>query len=373
VSGASGGFGGGAGVGGDIAGTASAGGDIGSGVGGATGVGGDIAGTASPGGDIGGGVGGATGAGGDIAGTASAGNIGGGGVGGDIAGTASAGNLGGGVGGAPGVGGDIAGTASAGNLGGDIAGTASVDGDIGGGIGASGDVGSGVDTMQSAAVGGGVAGSAGGGVSSNLDVSQGSKVTRDATGTVGDAQMQTFGTNAEAGFYNEVGHEGQVAVQGGGVGMGEGHVDSAMYEHDVERQGKHAAHVEGLEQRDAMSASGEAAVEVSGYKNPSGELERANNLEADQRDRTLGRIDHASDVSGEAQATIADPTGAATGAATEVGMREAQERAPVSPSGVRGEVHAATDVVRDPAAAGGAEVEVAVDAEVRGVDPNPKK
>ena len=85
------------------------------------------------------------------------------------------------------------------------------------------------------------------------------------------------------------------------------------------------------------------------------------------------RVDHATSVSGEAQATAADPSGTAKSAATDAGVREARERAPVSPDEVRADVDVASEAVHNPAGAGEAQAEIAIDAEVRGVDPTSKK
>src|SRR5690606_14827262 len=115
---------------------------------------------------------------------------------------------------------------------------------------------------------------------------------------------------------------------GDAAGMGEAHVDSAVYDADVERQGKHAIDAERLEQRRAISGSADAAVDATGYKDPAGEVARARQMERIERDEAMGRVDHATSVSGEAQATVADPSGAAKTAATDAGLREASERAP---------------------------------------------
>jgi hypothetical protein len=84
----------------------------------------------------------------------------------------------------------------------------------------------------------------------------------------------------------------------------------------------------------------------------------------------VGQVHHAEAVSGEAKVVAADPGGVARSTATDAGMREAQERAPVDPAGVRADVDATAAAVDDPAAAGEAHVKVEVDAEL---DPTKKR
>jgi hypothetical protein len=72
------------------------------------------------------------------------------------------------------------------------------------------------------------------------------------------------------------------------------------------------------------------------------------------------------------QAVAADPTGSAKSAAADAGMREVNERAPVTVGEAESKVNVASQTVRDPATAGEARVDVEVDAKVRGIDPTKK-
>jgi hypothetical protein len=209
--------------------------------------------------------------------------------------------------------------------------------------------------------------------SADADVPTGSDFTGDAERGVRDSQHKAGGVHGEAGFYEAVGPDGKAAVKGGAVGTGEGHVDSELYEHDMSREGKHAMKVEGLEGRASAEGAVDAAEYGSGYRDPTEEAARAEQLELNERDRQLGRMGHAQDTKAGATAAVNDPSGTAKGAATDAGMQEARERAPINPADARAKVNTATDVVHDPASAGEAHAEVEVDAKVRGVDPTKKK
>jgi hypothetical protein len=176
----------------------------------------------------------------------------------------------------------------------------------------------------------------------------------------------------EAGFYDAVGPDGKSAVRGGAVGTGEGHVDSAMYDHDVSRDGKHAMKSEGLQGRASVEGSIDNAAYDSGYRDPTEEAARAEQLELNERDRHLGSVSDAQDKKAEASAAVRDPSGTAKGAATDAGIREARERAP-NVGDARANVNSANDAIRDPAGAGEAHAEVEVDAKIKGVDPTKKK
>jgi hypothetical protein len=207
----------------------------------------------------------------------------------------------------------------------------------------------------------------------DVDVPRGSELTGGAERSVGDSRHQVAGGQGEAGFYDAVGPDGKSAVKGGAVATGEGHVESGLYDHDMSREGKHAMHVEGLQGRASAEGSVSAAAGETGYRNPTEEAARADQLELNERDRALGRLDHAQDQKASATAAVGDPSGTAKGAATDAGMSEARERSPIDPGEARANVSTASDVVRDPASAGEAHAEVEVDAKVRGVDPTKKK
>ncbi|HEY5950071.1 MAG TPA: hypothetical protein VIV40_31465 [Kofleriaceae bacterium] len=199
----------------------------------------------------------------------------------------------------------------------------------------------------------------------------GTSLTGDAQRGTTDAQFKASSTSGEARVYSEIGPDGKSVVKGGAQGMGEGEVDSAMYDHDVGRQGQDKLHVEKLQQRDAATELRGSAAGEAGYRDPASEAARARQLELNQQDAALGRVDSAQDTGAEAQRAYDDPSGTATRTGKDAGMAQVNERAPVGET--RANAKVATETIRDPAQAGEARAEAEVDVEVRGVDPTKKK
>src|SRR5690606_21731918 len=144
------------------------------------------------------------------------------------------------------VGADITGAAGT-NVGAGITGTAGTGAGITGGAGASADLGAAGAGADLDAAGGGPLGAAASrhlGASAGVDVRQHGEISREAERGTKEVAFAMSDQRAEAGVYNEVGPTGQAVVRGGAVGMGEAHVDSAMYEHDPARKGEHALHTE---------------------------------------------------------------------------------------------------------------------------------
>jgi hypothetical protein len=206
------------------------------------------------------------------------------------------------------------------------------------------------------------------GSSGNVDV----KVDTDSQGSAQDLQNATTDAQYKASegsvsgrLDQQMGAGGRAVISGdtqeGRVMQGAGNADvvgTAQGELDVGE----AAHDK------ARNAARNEVQEQVGLTDPTSKASRAQSAGYE----ASAKLDHGKATYSQGQAVAADPTGSAKHEAMDRGMREVNERAPVNPSDVEAKVNTGAQVVRDPAAAGEAHVEVEVDAKVRGVDPTKK-
>jgi hypothetical protein len=259
---------------------------------------------------------------------------------------------------------DVGGAATGATSGAAIGGAAStgIDSNVGIGGGADTDLGGGVSSVQPTA-----SGSLDG--SADVDVPDG-KLMRDAEGDLRDQQSKGSGESVEAGVYDSVGPQGKSTVHGGAVGRGEGHIDTAMGDHDAAREGKAALNDEGFEQRREAEARLDAGASTRAQES---DLGNAYQERVNQRDHAVGTVDSAQDAGDEAGRVARDPSGSAKVAVTDAGIGEARDRAPVNPEEANANVKVVSETMNDPAHAAEGHAELEVDAQVRGTDPTRKK
>jgi hypothetical protein len=130
----------------------------------------------------------------------------------------------------------------------------------------------------------------------------------------------------------------------------------------------------GVGSTSTMQAEGRAQVfDSAGVNDPAMTLDEQQAAARSEEGKALGGVRSAETDARKVQGYVADPSGSARTAATDAGQREAIERAPVNPADVQADFNVASQTVADPATAGEARVEVAVDAEVRGTTPKTPK
>jgi hypothetical protein len=196
----------------------------------------------------------------------------------------------------------------------------------------------------------------------NVDATRG---TRDLENSTYDAQHAADSSHVEASMNQTLGADGQSAMHGG---TGEPHVMAGVRDADAQVNVQSNLDVEGRAQTEATSSVRSGVQDEIGLNDPNAAAGRA---------QSAGYTASAQVQTGQAtvatgQAVVADPTGSAKSAAADAGMREVNERAPVTPADAQAQVNVASQTVRDPAAAGEARVDVEVDAQVRGADPTKK-
>ena len=117
---------------------------------------------------------------------------------------------------------------------------------------------------------------------------------------------------------------------------------------------------------------------VALVNDPVSEIGRAEQLQFNQRDQAMGRVNEASDQADAARTVAADPSGAAQSKATDATFETASEHARLDPSQVRADVNVASSTVSNPAAAAEGRVDVEVENQKReatvkaGVSTTPK-
>ena len=126
--------------------------------------------------------------------------------------------------------------------------------------------------------------------------------------------------------------------------------------------------VEGRAQQEATDSARNGAQDEIGLNDPDRAAGRAQSAGY----KASASVQQGQTTVASGQAVVADPTGSATTAATDAGMREVNERAPVTVDQAQYKANQASEAVRDPSAAGQAQVDIEVDAKLRGVDPTKK-
>jgi hypothetical protein len=235
--------------------------------------------------------------------------------------------------------------------------------------------GSSASSASAAGVGGAASAPSAPSIDAGADLGGAARISGTAGGASAlhvDATMAAPTTSALTGGAATATHVPNIDAATSVGSSGEARVESAMHDHDVAQRGQHALDGEQLSERHATSAARDATIGASGYRDPTTDVGHAHQLEVEQRARAMGRVDQATDASARAEVAIDHPTGAATSAARTAGMEEAERRAPGA-AHVKADVDVAAETIEHPASAGEARVEVAVDGEVRGVDPTRKK
>jgi hypothetical protein len=201
-----------------------------------------------------------------------------------------------------------------------------------------------------------------GSASMNVDATSG---TRDLESSTYDAQHAADSSHVEASMNQTLGADGRSAISGG---TGEQHVMAGARDADAQMHVESNLDIEGRAQTEATDSARNGVQEEIGLNDPNAAAGRAQS--AGYKASAQVQTGQATVATGEA--VVADPTGSAKSAAADAGMREVNERAPVTPGDAQAQVNVASQTVRDPATAGEARVDVEVDAEVRGVDPTKK-
>ncbi|MEJ7600572.1 MAG: hypothetical protein WKG01_21880 [Kofleriaceae bacterium] len=193
----------------------------------------------------------------------------------------------------------------------------------------------------------------------------------EQAGGVGEVQGNVSGSAVEGHATGAMGAQGSSVMRGGTGGVD---LDGP----DPQREGAKLTSESKLDAVSSTDISADGAVSASGVSDPVGEVGRAQQLEFNQRDQAMGRVNEASDRADDARGVAADPSGAAQGKATDAAFDAGSEHAPVDVGQARADVSVATGAVSDPAAAAEGRVDVEVenrkrDATVKaGVSTTPK-
>jgi hypothetical protein len=200
-----------------------------------------------------------------------------------------------------------------------------------------------------------------GSASMNVDASG----TRDLESSTYDAQHAADPSHVDAGMNQTLGADGRAAISGG---TGEQHVMAGAREADAQMHVERNVDVEGRAQTEATNSARSGVQDEIGLNDPNAAAGRAQSAGY----KASGQVQAGQTTVASGQAVVADPTGSAKSAAADAGMREVNERAPLTPADAQAKVNVASPTVRDPATAGEARVDVEVDAKVRGIDPTKK-
>jgi hypothetical protein len=226
-----------------------------------------------------------------------------------------------------------------------------------GDAGESVNVGGDVNSATSVAGGSSVSGS--GGANVNLSGIGDGSATRDAQRSVIDTQHSTDGRHAEAKVNTELGADGRSAVIGG---RGEQHADALVGEADV-----YGTAEDGVE---SSAGSGTLRGDVraggfreAGIKDPEMRVSDARSGAEGEEGKQMGRVQSAEADANRVHGYANDPSGSAKTAGRDAMRSEVHDRAPQA-ADIEADANVAKQAVQDPATAGEARAEVAVDAEV---------
>jgi hypothetical protein len=205
--------------------------------------------------------------------------------------------------------------------------------------------------------------------SADIEGGSNSSVVRDTSRSVGDTQHKTDVSHVEAKMKTEMGNDPSSAMRGG---TQEQHVMGLAREGDV--YGKAEAQVgTGANEANLRSEARAQAFAEAGVSDPQQDLAKREGEIRGEAGKREGQYHQAEGKVEQGKAYAADPTGSAKTAAADAATSEARdqlrERVPVDPNQVQADVNVASRVVADPATAGEAKVEVAVDAEARNMTP----
>jgi hypothetical protein len=190
------------------------------------------------------------------------------------------------------------------------------------------------------------------------------QVSRTGQGVPNDLESasnvdaEVSGKAGEAGVYRATGPDGQAIARGGAQGTLTNKVADQTYDPSVEVAG--SAHRDQLSAIDSSDKAEERAIEHSGYKDPRGEVDRAENLEGIERDRFSARADVTDGRAGEVRGVVDDPKARAMAEAGSSGETLARDHAPVDPRAAQAKVNVASEAIHNPETAGEGQVEAEI-------------
>ncbi|MDB4959475.1 MAG: hypothetical protein JWO36_7044, partial [Myxococcales bacterium] len=201
-------------------------------------------------------------------------------------------------------------------------------------------------------------GSPTGSVSGSRDFSVSSPES-DVRSQVGDAQHATSEASAEASVYRETGADGKAAVHGGAEGIAERQVNADQF--DPSGHASSVAHADKLEARNAGDLARGEAIDRSGYRDPTTEAGRVDQLEFNERDKLVSRAGVSNDSVDDVHAVANDPRGAAAAGSVHAGENLARDHAPASARDAQAQVTVTKDAIENPQLEAEGRVEVAID------------
>lgn len=176
------------------------------------------------------------------------------------------------------------------------------------------------------------------------------------------AQGEFSAESAEAGVSRNVGPEGQSVIQGGGAGVAERQVGGVGADTSAARQ---VARGEELEAKGGVEVVREGAIGQTGYSNPESEVARADVLAFHEKDQLQAKADVADNARTSAEATYADPRGAAKAEASIAANEGIRENSPVDPYAAQADANQAEAAIQNPEVAATSRVDLEVEAKER--------